>query len=365
MSKTDTRPMALILTIVLSCVLLAAVRPSNSQAGDLAELLSQEPNYQTVTVARGVYRKTQNSKAREYYPVGESIRYTGPKANFLEFVVARGAKVEKGDCLARFSLDVSEADIESVQLTLSMARKDYEKGCIERLTVLRAAEAGREDAEDSALAALEVEQQQLAYDIYRLEQERSIALLQKELDTLLAQLTHAELRAPFSGVVDSLAYKTEGDPIGGGELLIAMHSTEKMLLAVEEYIPAFRYNAPVVVETGPSNHRTQLTGRVVASASVIRGNPANGYALIELDPYHDDTDFQTMMMVAEVELQRLDNVLLVPGEAVTWQDNQYAVTKLEDGVWKHRRFIPGPGSGREAYVWVFGGLEEDETLIVQ
>ena len=59
----------------------------------------------------------------------------------------------------------------------------------------------------------------------------------------------------------------------------------------------------------------------------------------------------------------MENVLLVPAEAVTIDKRKYYVTVLgEGGSMTKTQFIPG--GGNDEYYWVFDGLQEGTRIVM-
>lgn len=368
MSRTEAGR-ARLLIIVVALALIVPLLPVLAAAGEGAvtsgaPLAPQEANYNTYEVSTGSYVKTASAGAYEFFPNGANIKYRGVNAKFVEYKVVRGDEVEKGDVLAVLSIYSSPVELERAQLNLTRAEEGYEQGKRNRLEAIRLAQDGvslMSSDYDRQMERLRIERLEIEYQAYCLDQERNIKLMRDAVEGHLENRSNTELIAPFSGIIESTTYKRVDDMVFSGEELITLYSPEGMLLSVENGNGAFRYNARVTVETGIAKQRVTLTGRVVASDSMIAEGQRKGYALIELDEY-DDSSVSLRNMVATVDTYRLDGVVIVPRKAVTMESGKYYVTKLSDGAAKKRYVEFGYSNVND--VWVASGLNPGDLVII-
>jgi len=358
-----TAALALLFALLLALFVAPSASGETLQPDEL--LVVREQNYRTATAQMGTFTRSRQNSTNEFFPYQANVQYLGEEVKFIEYTVKRGDAVEKGDVLARFSLYASAVDFENDQLNLTRAREAYERDKSDRQESIRNAEnelASISEDYGRQMRRLEIDKMQLEYRLHMHRQERSIELQQQRIDEQIERRSRTELLAPISGFIDNIAFKRVDDVVRNGEVLINMHSTDGMLLSIDNSTLDFRYNLPVTIETGTNKERYMITGRVIASDSELPEKSRRGYALIQLDDQSENEKLRNP--IAYVEAVRLENVLILPRTAVGIENGKHFVTKLVDGIVKKRFVFQAMYSFQPPDAWIMAGVDEGDVLIL-
>ena len=369
MSKNKVyRLLSLILAFFLlmhSVVFAAEIQLEPQDLIDVEQLTNEAVSYETAQVQRGSFINEVNLIAHKYYPFNYNLTFEQSDAKFLEFTVSKGAEVKKGDVLARFTINRSQAEFTRLKLDLQRAEEQTADGIRSREKTLestRAALAASTDVYEQEILTLTVEKLETELQQYKYRQQRSIEQQRKAYNEEYTQRTTDVLVSPVDGVVLSLAAKMVDDAVFPNEVLVTVATGESVLWSVQNEDLSVRYNMPVKVKVAGTADAEFLTGRVVAADDAIPADKRSGFALIELDPY--DTEKYTLTNAPNVvaESIHVDDVLIVPKKTVAKENDRSVVTKLEDGVPKKRYIETAMDNFFD--VWVLVGVEEGETLVL-
>ena len=342
---------------VLAAVLCLCVFTAPARAGLMRpqEIESEEAvSYDTVTVQRGTFETMENNLGREYYPLSYALSYDHDGARFVEYKVELGDEVKKGDVLAVFRMDSSDSELARKELAVTHAEEETARGIRDREEQI--SEAKKLRAQSSGYGwvqqNLQVERLEVELERYRLQQEYQTQQLRDALEEATADLT---ITAPIDGVITRVVLKAPGDVIKRNlmdafDVLIEMRSEEERLMLMDSETLNFRYNMPV--EVG------EEVGRVVAAPDLVPG-VQSGQILVEMEPVDGEIKMSTRTVIGVVK--NLDNVLLVPRNAVTKSGNQYYVTKMTNGVLQ-KRYVTVADMNNNDY-WVLQGVDEGDILV--
>jgi len=362
MSRIDVKRL-LILMLTAALAFLSVGAWAEEDILQVDQLAPEQVNYRTATVETGIFEKTVNVSASEYYPLTYNVRFEGSDAKFVEYTINRGAEVKKGDVLAKFEITGSEVQITSMELNLKRLQEDTERGIREReeaISEARAAVAEAKDPGEKELRQLELRKKEIELEQYRYRQEYSIESQQNALQEELERREQNVLLAPIDGVVTDLRLKKVDDAVLTGESLVTISSQDVLLLRVDNSQYGMRYNMPVVVVSGNNSQRVELTGRVVAADDCIPEKKRTGYAFIQLDPYDPEIKLRTLKVTAPTI--RLENVVMAKRNTVTIENGKYYVSKLENGMVQKRYVTIGMLNTTDA--WYLSGVDVGETLVI-
>ena len=352
----------LLLVLCLSCA--SAVAESPNIISD--EMIQTETvNYsKTAVVEMGQFIRESNASCTEYYPYTYELAAEIDNASFLEYHVARGRKVKKGDVLAEFVLDVDEAACASVKLTLERTQKNYQNDVVkkrEEIADMLKEQSAIRDSYERELMTLEIKRAQVAFEQYCYQQECSIARLTEQLAELEEDNGNCYLYAPCDGVVTAVNYKREGEKVYSSEVLVTMHREDSMLFHINNNSLYFRYGMPVTVSIGAKNDVKLYQGRIVAADNILPQNRRLGHAFIQLEPFEGEKP-RMVRVTANAVTEYLDNVIVVPRKAVALDGGKDYVECLVNGN-VQKRFV-NAGFSNTAGVWVLQGLDAGETIIL-
>ena len=358
MSRTE-RIFALMCALLLLC--------GCARAGELidsGEIVPETANYHTEEVVLGDYIEQASISCSQIYPLSYNAVYEGVTARFVEYTVAKGDYVEKGDVIAVLQANISTVSLDTMQLNLQRVQEAYEQGVKTRQEAIEQKQqqlSAATDVYSREQLRLELEKLKLQMEMYRYEQERTIADQQQAIDEFVADYESTQVLAPADGYISDLSYYREGEPIYNGTWVASLYSDEKMLMLLKNDQQKFRYNMPVTVETGTAKNRTTLTGRVVATDNLISPTErTQNVAYILLEGVTEETDVRNSKAICDTVVVR--NVPLLSRSALTLETGNYYVNKLVDGR-VEKRFVNSliAGSGK---TWIIQGLNQGDQIIL-
>ena len=355
--------LCLLLCLCLMAVSAAAAESPNLLAEELIQ--TETVNYdKSVKVETADYTRTNNASASAYYPYTYTIGPEVNNASFLEYHVTRSQKVKAGDILATFTLDVDEAAMASVKLSLERTREDYQLGeekKREEIAQLISEQTGVRDLYERELMTLRIQRAQVAYEQYCYQQECSIAQLEEELAEMEEASKECYLYAPYDGIITGITYKREGERVYANEGLITMYREDGMLLAIGNGQLNFRYGMPVTVKIGVKTDQKEFKGRVVAADNILPENRRKGYAFIELEPFEGEKP-RLNRMTATCVSEHVGSVMIIPRKTVTLEGGKYYVECLVNGA-VQKRYI-NIGLQNVSNAWVLQGLQPGDTIMI-
>ena len=313
-SNRRVRRLALVLTVLLC----AALPGRASQLIDPEKIVADEVRYKTDTAARGELIRSVSGSGSRYYPKTETVFYRGEMALFAEWIASRGDTVKAGDPLIRVTVQYDAVRLQELELRLQRAKEDYAEGVKTReeaILDMQARVDGESDPYARGMGQLSLRQEELRLEAYKLEQDASIASIEKALDELNERRSHEIVYAPIDGVVDDLAYFKDSEPIYDWTALCTIASEDVLFVAASG--GKFRYGQEVAVEVGPARNRVTVTGRVVAAADVIPSLDSDRALILPDDrsPFDETKNNSIVVRGNSVDMK---DVLLISRKAVPW-----------------------------------------------
>lgn len=340
--------LALLLTV-------SPVKASGESLIDPEQLQDQQANFHTTQVRVDSFVKEYTAPAVAYYPLQSDLKLEKNDANFAEFKVIEGQEVKKGDVLATFAVEISDAALESLEREIARLEAETALGISQRNAAIEqlnnaAAEGFEKERNDILLRKAQAE-----LEYYQHLQQRSLESLQQAQKEEQEKHNGYVLTAPEDGKVTNLAKLKTGDLVKAEDVILTLIQTNVVQLRISNSSGDLRYNMPVMVTIG-KGETTVVYGRVVAADGAIPAQERTGYAYISVDT---EEDLDNPRLTAEVV--RLDNVLVADREAVVSENGKHYVTKLVDGM-VQKRYI-GFGMNNVNDVWLIYGVEAGDTLI--
>lgn len=364
--------------LILVCACLAGCTGTDPQPQIQLTTLMQGQgvaNYRTAQAELGTLTKEFSMSAMVHYPHVTAINLTANEAQFVEFSVTNGQKVQKGETLAVFKLKSDSVRLTAISLeldTLSTALADglhdrqkskdelYEQRT--EITNKRESEIIYRDQVnlqiiEKQLARIELETQQ--FELRNAEQQRALQAERSDITDAQSELV---VTAPMDGVVTSLQYIVPGVTCYRGQSVMGLYDPTQYLLRSDNgLMGAFRVGQAVTIEYGRNNDRLTATGTVVYSDELLPTNLKQGGAAISVD---GDVDPAMLINPTVHSSQaKLDNVLLLPKTAV-YKDNGISFVRLlSDGTVRKRFVLTGVNS--TGSVMVLDGLQSGDTVIIE
>lgn len=326
--------------------------------------------YEVVTLEYGTFA-TNIIETRAGINMVESIQVKPqmPDGSMIltELLVTKYAYVTEGDILARVDVETSALDLEEMELKLKRLEEEYaqvaadyeerHKEAVEGISVYEA--LGKIDR-------IEIAQMELDFAQSKSNYEKRIGDYKKQIKEMKTLAATKEIVAPESGFVLSVSRLQVGQELTSSSVICTIAPSDKIVLEFPDENFHYGYGTQLVVGEGAASK----VGRKEYNVSV---SSASGKGLKE------DWGKTTTRIIGDFDimeaLQRgalmvggqtnvMENVLLVPADAVTVEKDKYYVTVLhEDTRMEKRQFIPG-GNNQE-YYWVFDGLEPGTRIIVE
>ncbi len=340
--------LALLLTV-------SAVKATGQSLIDPEKLQDQQISLETIQVETGSFIKEYNVPALVHYPLQWELKNDKYDAIFAEFAVKENEKVQKGDVLARLTVETSNAALERLEREIVRLEEEMKLGIQQRNEEIKRLENTNADGlekekNDILLKKAKVELEHFAYL-----QQRSLDALKQEKKLEQEKQNGYTLIAPADGIVTDFAKMKTGDPVPADSTLMTFVQTDVVQLRISNSSGDLRYNMPVKVTIGKKS-TTVVSGRVVAADGSIPEHKRTGYAYIRVE-----TEDELVEPKLSAEIVRLDNVLVVDRGAVVPENGKHYVTKLVDGMLQ-KRYI-GFGANNTDQVWLIHGVAAGDTLI--
>lgn len=323
--------------------------------------------YETYTLEYGTFStETAVNRANivmlEVSPV--KVEYTTGTMRMVEMLVERNDFVHAGDVIARVDMETNALDLEELALRLQRLRERYAEAAAEH-------QQSQQEAEENfsvyrylrRIDQLEYEQADRDFARRAASYEEQIADYEEQIAALRGLSATSEIRAPEDGFVLSVNYILAGREIPSGTTLVSMAPADKICLEFGDPLAHYGYGMEMTLAVGNSINPVKYQAYIAnISDKQLSSDWSKGYSRVAGDFSVEDLVGQGPFYVYGIT-NVMENVLLVPADAVRSEKQKYYVTVLhDDNTLETRQFIPG-GSNSE-YYWVFDGLEEGTRIII-
>lgn len=316
--------------------------------------MEQAKSYETYEVVPRDVVKSGSMSLTVTYTKKEALRAPDDDL-YLDQILVKGKTVlKKGDPIAEFHRESSEAELREAEVSLERAKAERD----ERL----------EDLEEALYNAwaysggAQAELAQLEYDRAVYSYQRQIGLLQKEVDDQKAAFEPVMLLAPYDCVVDSYPYLYSQQKVDISTVIANISDSSSLALVGENFINNFQYGNQVEVEYGKKSDRKTIKGRVV-STSVLLGDDKQKIWILPEEPI---TEKELEKPTAKAEIVQIKDAITVPRSAIEMENGSSYVQILIDGVTHKRYIIRGVtvGSTDDRSVVVLSGLEAGQQVVI-
>jgi membrane fusion protein (multidrug efflux system) len=319
------------------------VRELNEQIASLEEQLAQNPG-----VAEDVNMVPVTVKAMVLEPFEHYIEITGKlEAEEDAFIspemsgqidaihVKEGQSVSRGQLLISLNTSITESSIQEIKTGLELAAKIYEK---------------QKDLWD----------QKIGSELQYLEAKNAKEQAEARLATLEAQLDMARIKAPFSGVVETIMLK-EGEMAVPGMQVIQMVSLNNLKLygnLPERYMTSIKKGDFVIVDF-PDVKGLEMKVPIYRVGNVI--DNASRTFRIEMKINNGQKSLKpNMYSTIQVNDYKTPSAFVVPSVSIK-QDikgNYLYIASKEDGEWKARKRYVETGLSYKDQTMIRDGLSE-------
>lgn len=322
----------------------------------------EQETYETATVLRGDLIHTDRVSAK-YVPVQkQSVAFPLLGEYVDQIFVQAGDSVSEGQLLGQLELgDLQENiaavkdEIAELELRISFLEQEYELA-LRRHDI----ETENSDRESAAKSLLALEEQ---FDDRRQSLNDQLSLKNITLTDLEKKLTQRQIRAPFAGTVTYVRDYDPGHITAYAETAVTIaDSTVTLFRAETRNWNAFEMGGIYNITVGNDNMSLEVVSEeslgIEAREKVADKKAYVYFRLTEPNPGLEEGDHGTI----ELELDRRENVLYVPSNAVKAAGDMYLVYyQREDGMKGYKEVEPGITIGK--FTEIISGLEEGEEII--
>lgn len=282
-----------------------------------------------------------------------------------ELLVARNTYLEKGDVIARVTVETDAIALEELErklLRLEENLAEYKADYAERYA--KALEECSVYLLPGKADRLKMEQMQRDYEWALAGYEKQVADCKKNIEEMKNMTATEELLAPEAGYVLEVSKLQVGQQLYSGDLLCNIAPTSKMMLQFSDESQHYGYGMDLVLLVG--DRRTQKSYQVKAASAL--GKSLSGSWDRSTTQIIGDYDIAELMSKGPYTVTGttnvMENVLLLPVQSVTVDGDKYYVTVVNsDNTLEKKQFIPG-GKNTQ-YYWVFDGLQPGMKIILE
>jgi len=326
------------------------VRELNDQIASLEEQLAQNPGEEAAAYMVPVSVKTMEPQPFEHYIEitgkleAEEDAFISPEMNgqIDKIYVREGQYANKGQLLLSLNTSITESSIQEVKTGLELANKFYEK-------------------------QEELWEQKIGSEMQYLEAKNAKEQSEARLATLEAQLDMARVKAPFSGVVETIMLK-EGELAAPGMQIIQMVSLNNLKLygnISERYMTSINKGDMVIV-TFPDVEGFNVEVPIHRVGNVI--DNASRTFRIEMKINNRQKALKpNMYSTIQVNDFKTASTFVVPSVAIK-QDikgNYLYVASQEEGELKARKRYVETGLSYKDQTMIREGVSQGEEVIVK
>ncbi len=263
------------------------------------------------------------------------------RGKLQEIYIHEGAKVHKGDLLAKLNTSVIDNTIEEVKANLSLANTVFEK--------------------QSRLW-----QKEIGSEVQFLESKTKKESLEKKIEALKSQRDLHDIRASFDGVIDMI-YTKEGEVLNPGAPFAELVQLDQVYAVVdvsEKYITKIRKQDKVRVSF-PSLQIKHKEARVLRLSNLI--NKKNRTFRVEVLLKNKDHEIKpNMMTILSFEEARVKEAISIPNKAVQKDMKGYFVYKTqtsEKGDVVIKKYVK-TGLSNNLFMLIEKGVSVGEKIVV-
>lgn len=326
------------------------IRELNEQVAGLEEQLAENPGNWNDRFLVPVTVKVMDHEPFEHYIeiVGrleaEEDAFISPEMSgqIQRIHVSEGQRVQQGQLLVSLNTSITESSIQEVKTGLELARKLYEK---------------QKDLWD----------QKIGSELQFLEAKNAMEQAEARLATLEAQLEMARIKAPFSGIVETIMLK-EGELAVPGVQVIQLVSLDDLKLygnLPERYMTSVKKGDRVIV-TFPEAAGLSLEVPIYRVGNVI--DNASRTFRIEMKIKNRDKILKpNMYSTIQVNDFSAGDAFVVPSVAIR-QDirgHYLYIVSEEEGEYKARKRYVETGLSYHDQTMIRAGVSSGEEVIVK
>ncbi len=326
------------------------VRELNDQIASLEEQLAQNPGEEEAAYLVPVTVKAMDPQPFEHFIEitgkleAEEDAFISPEMNgqIDKIYVREGQYANKGQLLLSLNTSITESSIQEVKTGLELADKLYEK-------------------------QKDLWEQKIGSEMQYLEAKNVKEQAEARLATLEAQLDMARIKAPFSGIVETIMLK-EGELAAPGMQVIQMVSLNNLKLYgnISERYMASINKGDIVIVTFPDVEGLNVKVPIHRVGNVI-DNASRTFRIEMKINNRQKTLKPNMYSIIQVNDFMTASAFVVPSVAIK-QDikgSYLYVASKEEGVLKARKRYVETGLSYKDQTMIKEGVSQGEEVIVK
>lgn len=350
-----------------------ATVPDKSQYLDLSALSEEGGteegwnSYSTYTLTYGTFstemtalranlRMLETTCVKAEYQVG-TMRLT-------ELLVEKYQYVKAGTPVARVTMEIDEVDLQELERKLLRLQQRYIEAQEEFLESQEKREAlFARWPPQRTIDIIRYDQAQLDFEQTAAGYERQIADLQEQIEKLQGLARQTEIVAEEDGFILDVSLLQRGQKLDNGTVILQLAPADKICLEFSDQLEHYGYGNQVTVVMGERKVAQSYDAMVISAV----GKALSSQWDVSVSRLEGDYDIAQLLgngpFNVTGQTSVMENVLLIPAEAVTVEKQKYYVTVLgEGGSMTKTQFIPGGSNAK--YYWVFDGLEEGVRIVM-
>jgi len=269
--------------------------------------------------------------------------FISPEINgqIKKIYVKEGQYVHKGKLLIKLNSNIIEKSIKEVETALNLSVTIFEK---------------RKKLWDKNIGS----------EIDYLKDKTNMESLKNKLDTLKAQLEMSFIKAPFSGIIETV-YLKEGELAAPGKQIIQLIDLSKLYINVdisEKYVASVR-NGDWAEISFPSYEDLKIVDKVYFTGNSINIKNRTFRVKILIDNNNGKLKPNSISTVKLIDYKS-DNAIIIPSIIVKRDikgDYVYVVKNKDSGIIAEKRFIE-IGLSNSSHTMILKGLNIGEKVII-
>lgn len=364
---------SLVLSLLTVRVTLADSSSNSQKAGEESgktdTIKTEQGSGKTITVQSGVYEEKGFLKNLEWkYLKYDTLSIPYPTAIFDKYLVEEGQEVKKGDKLLSYQIPFDSISLEEKERKQKQSLEAYELDCRQREADIAEGKkqlgAMEQETYEKKIAKLNLEKMKVTYQQFRYQTEKLLNAQKEEIKTMKAQGEHQYLYAPYDGLVHRGDGVSEDMGIDGRTVLMTILDKKSAVLGAEVNGSESLWFDMEVKVTGIINRKedkdNMLAGRILSSDSLFEGRISTGMLYVAVEDQEKLKDTMQMANLSAMTVT-VDQVPIIPLEAVKTEDDRKFVYQKESDGSLRRQYITGRDNGTK--MWVYSGLSVGQNIV--
>lgn len=349
-----------------------ALKPDTSEYLDLSALeegadTENGNSYDTYTLSYGTFSTqivTQRASIKMLETSCVKAEFSTGTMRLVQILVEKNQYITAGTPVALVSMETDALQLQELERKLQRLQERYAEDQEEFQESQEKREAlfARWDPQRS-MDIIRYNQAQLDFDQTAAAYEKQIAKLQEQIQELeeLRELT--QILAKEDGYVLEVCTREKGKQLKSGETIVKLAPSDGICLEFADTMQHYGYGNELTLLVGDTRVAKSYDATVVSAV----GNTLKGQWETGSSQLVGEYDLAELMGKGPFnvtgETNVMENVLLIPAEAVTVEKGKYYVTVVgDDNSLTKTQFISG-GSNAD-YYWVFDGLEAGTRIVM-